>query len=219
MEEQKRGGKGRISKSKYIMVFVLTTLIFIIGLVLGNYISSSKLKNIQNLEQELRTDTMSLEIEYLMLAESPCRQANSTSLTDLLYKTAKRLDYMERELGKKNEDVLRLKEYYSLLELKHWLLQKKEIEKCNSSRNIILYFYSNLEDCDACEEQGFILDYLREKREGLSIYSFDTNINNLAINTLKRLYKIENEKAPIVIVNDNYVKGFRSKNEIESVLE
>ncbi len=211
--------KKRISKSKYIIVFVLTTLIFVVGLILGSYISGSRLKSIENIEQELRIDIMSLEMEYLMLTESPCRQANSTSLTDVLYKTGTKLDFMEKKLGKNNEDVLRLKEYYFLLELRHWLLQKREITECNLSKNIILYFYSNLGDCEKCEEQGFVLDYLREKNTQLNIYSFDINIENLALNTFKRLYKIENEKAPIVIINDNYVTGFRNKKEMEPVIE
>jgi len=210
-----KSGK-KISKSKYIIVLVLTLLVFASGFILGNYVSSFRLNYIEDIERELRTDIMSIEIEDLMLAEAPCRKANSTSLTDILYRTGEKLDFMEARLGKSDENVLRLKEYYFLLELRHWLLQKKEIKECNLSKDIILYFYSNLEDCGTCEEQGFILDYLRKKKkEGLSIYSFDIN---LALNTLKRLYNIENEKSPIVIVNDNYAKGFRSKDEIESIL-
>jgi len=206
----------RIYKSKYIAVFTITTLIFIIGLILGNYISSSRLSNIDDLEQEIRSDVMSIEIEYLMLAESPCRQANSTSLTDILYKTGARLDYMEEKLGKDDKDVLRLKEYYSLLELRHWLLQKKEIEECNMGKNIILYFYSNLGDCDGCEEQGFVLDYLRKKNPQLSIYSFDVNIDNIALNTLKSIYKVT--EVPTIVINNKIYPKFKNSNEIEKLL-
>lgn len=206
-----------ISKTKYIAVFATTTLIFVAGLLLGNFMSAKKLTNIQALEQDLTTDIMAIEVQYLMLAEDPCMQVNSTPLTDELYKIGSRLDYMENSLGATNINVLRLKEFYSLLQIRHWLLAKKQKKECNLSKEFILYFYSNLPDCKRCKEQGFVLDYLHKKYPELNIYSFDIHISNVALETLKKIFEVK--KAPTVIINNIPYEGFKNRDELERLLK
>ena len=206
----------KINKTKYLAVFATTTLIFLIGLLVGNKISDTKLSKVENLEQDIRTDTMAIELQYILLAENPCSSVNSTTLTEELYEIGAKLDFMEQRLGKKNANVIRIKNYYSLLELHHCLFMKKQKKECNTDNTLVLYFYSNLEDCNRCEEQGFVLNYLRKKYSSVNVYSFDININNLALDTVKQLYNVN--KAPVVVINDKVLGGFNNLEYLETFI-
>jgi hypothetical protein len=102
-------------------------------------------------------------------------------------------------MGKDNQQVINLKEYYHLLEIRHWLFLKKAKETCNSDNELILFFYSNKGDCSMCEEQGNVLTYMHSKYPEISIYSFDANIENPAIQTMRSLYGAS--ELPVLVVN------------------
>ena len=206
----------KINKTKFLAVFASTTLIFLIGLVIGNKIGDAKLSKVDTLEQDLRTDTIAMELQYLLLAEDPCSSVNSTTLTEELYEIGSKLDFMEQRLGKKNQDVIRLKNYYSLLEIRHWLFMKKQQKECNTDNTLVLYFYSNLGDCDRCEEQGFVLNYLRKKYPAVNVYSFDININNIAMDTIKTMFNVK--KAPTIVINENILEGFNNLEYLETFI-
>lgn len=207
-----------ITKTKYLAVFATTTLIFIVGILIGQQISNSKISDLEIIEQELRVDTMAIELQYLLLAENPCKALESTPLSEELYTLGSKLSYMEDKLGPDNPSVLRLKEYYSLLEIRHWLFLKRTKQECNRDYTLILYFYSKQkETCPKCEEQGYVLTYLRETHPEIRIYSFDFDIGNTAIDTLKELYMTEQE-LPVIIIDEEVHHGFKNKEAIEKII-
>jgi len=208
--------RSKVSKTKYLAVFATTTLIFLIGLFLGSQITNTKLNQVELLEQDMKVDTMAIELQYLLLAEDPCSYLNSTPLTEELYDIGNKLDYMENQLGNKNPTVLRIKEYYSLLEIRHWLYMKKVNKECKQNNSLILYFYSNLGDCSSCKEQGFVLNYLRRKFPSINVYSFDINIDNIALDTIKDIYGIK--ETPSLIINEKVYFGFRDSKEMETLI-
>ncbi len=202
--------------SKYVAAFAMTTLIFIAGMLLGNYVSEKKLSTISDLQQHLAKRTISSELQYLLVAEHPCQSINSSQLTEELFDIATRLDFMESSLGKKNKDVIKLKEYYSLLEIRHWLFLKKARSECSLDYELILYFYSNRGDCGSCEQQGFVLNTLHEKYPYLNIYSFDINIEDPALDAIKEIYEVND--APTLVVNNETLHGFIDKAALEGLL-
>ncbi len=114
--------------------------------------------------------------------------------------------------------MLRLKEYYSLLEIRQWLLEKEMAEKCGTNKTLILYFYSNDKQmCKECEEQGYILSYSRKNYDEVNIYSFDIGSRNPAVSTIKRIYDVRN--VPTVIINNNKIEGFVPKETIVGIIE
>jgi len=207
----------KINKGKYLAVFAITTLIFIIGILVGNYFSTEKMKQIDYIGQDLKTDTVAMELQYELIAENPCEHINSTLLADELYEMASKLDYMESRLGEDNRDVIELKKYYSLLELRHWLFMKKTNKECNQSSALILFFYEHDDDCDTCKEQGFILTWVRKNYPDVYVYAFDYSIENAALDTIKRLYSIEG--TPTVVIDKETYNEFMSRREIEKVLQ
>jgi hypothetical protein len=209
--------KQKINIKKYVFVFVLTTLIFVIGLFLGSMITTRNLTKLDKMEQDIKVQTMAIELQYQLISENPCSVSNSTSISKELYLLSDRLDYMENTLGIDDLRVLSLKEYYSILEIRHWLMLKKINEKCNPRNNLILYFYSNKGECNNCEEQGYALTYIRKKYPNVMVYTFDINSENVAVETIKDIY-IKSEDLPVLIINDKVYYGFKDSGQIESLL-
>lgn len=204
-----------ISKTKFLAVFAITALIFIIGILIGTYITGLKLAELTSLQEDLKTHALSVEMQYDILAEDPCNAINSSPLTDELNKIGERLVFMENELGWDDENVIQLKEYFSLLELRHWLLLKKNKEICRNSLVPALYFYSNQGDCPKCESQGYILTNLKDKYPNIRIYHFDINIKNPAVDTVKNLFNVK--YAPALVFGGETYHGFMEKDRLEEI--
>ncbi len=215
-EQKEQGNLRKFQTSKYLAAFALTALIFVIGIWVGSAVSDDKLSQISLLQNEIQIETAGTELQYLLLTEHPCESINASSLTQQLFEIGSKLDYMESKLGKKDEDVLSLKEYYSLLEIKHWLLTRKANQQCKRNNDWILYFYSNLDDCTDCEQQGYVLSTLHKKFEDLNIYSFDFNMDNPAVKTVKEIFGIQT--APALIINGRVSGGLKDKETIEKEL-
>ena len=208
----------KIRITKYLLVLFLTIIIFSAGIAVGSYTTNRKFNQVDLLEQELRTQTLAIETQFLILAENPCEAINYTPFTEELFTISEKLGYMDDLLGKKDVNVLRLKEYYSLLQIRHWLLMKKANSQCGQNNILILYFYSNLGDCSKCEEQGYVLTRIHKDYENVKVYAFDINIHNPATDTIQSTYIARNKTAPILIINEKTYYGFKDKAEIEEIL-
>jgi hypothetical protein len=207
--------KHQVSKAKYLLVFGLTVVVFLFGVLLGNYFTERKFENVGNIEDNLRIQTQGAELQYLLLLQSPCKYINSTPLTNELYTISEKLDFMESQRGDSDPDVLRLKNEYSLLELRHWLFILKTNEQCGTNQVPILFFYSNQGDCPQCKEQGYTLTYLRNKYPDLRVYSFDITLQNPALDTIKGIHNINS--TPLLILPDRTL-GFSSIETLEQIL-
>ncbi|MFC1723065.1 hypothetical protein ACFL0V_02920 [Nanoarchaeota archaeon] len=206
----------KADKNKYIAVFAITTLVFVVGILLGNYFSEQKLDQVDHLGQNLKIDTLAMELQYELIAEDPCAHVNNTLLAEDLYEMASKLDYMENRLGEDNPDVVELKKYYSLLELRHWLFMKKTNAECGVNNTLVIYFYSNEDDCPKCKTQGFILTWVRKNYPSVYVYAFDYNIENAALDTIKDLYDVTG--FPSVVIMGEVHNEFVGKKAMEEMV-
>lgn len=202
--------------TKYVAAFSITTLIFIVGILIGNSISSAKMQAIDSLQQDITVRTIGSEMQYLLLAEHPCQDIHSSELSQELFEIGSKLAHMEQTLGSQDENVLNLKRYYSLLEIRHWLLLKRAQRDCNATYSLILYFYSNEGDCDACKQQGYVLNTIHRKYPDVNIYSFDVNIHDAVLATVKQIYNITGP--PTIVLNGKKMDGFVDKDGVEEEL-
>ncbi|MBI1971063.1 thioredoxin family protein [Candidatus Woesearchaeota archaeon] len=201
---------------KYVAAFSITTLVFIAGIFLGNVISSGKLQTIDVLQQDIAVRTIGSELQYVLLAEHPCENIHANELSQELFEIGSKLAYMEESLGTHDADVLNLKRYYSLLEIRHWLFLKKAQRECNAEYDLILYFYSNEGDCETCKQQGYVLNTIHRKYPAVNIYSFDINLDDPVLMTIKRMYNVTSP--PTVIINNKTMAGFVDKEQVEEEL-
>ena len=61
------------------------------------------------------------------------------------------------------------------------------------------------------------MTHLRKKDDNIKVYSFDINIVNPVLNTLKESYEITGP-APIMIINDEVYQGFKDKEGLEELI-
>jgi hypothetical protein len=206
----------KISWSKYTLVLLTASLIFIIGVLLSEKISSKNSEEILKTQQELKNYILNSNLQSEIVAEYICK-VDVFEITKEKVELGKKIEVLEKNLGKENEIVKNLKSDYSLLSIRQWLLIKKVKEKCNKNVDIIIFFYSNKVNVSESESQGFVLDYLYQKHpNSIVTYAFDIDKNNPALNTIKEIYGIK--ETPSIVVNEKLFAGLQSKEKIESLL-
>lgn len=206
-----------INSKKYLFSFIITAIIFATAIYLSNYFSQKKLAEIRNIQDKISIDILSSETQFSLLAESACKDLGTGALSTELGDLENKLSYTESQRGANDPEVLTLKRYYSLLEIKDYLLMNKISDKCGKTPLSIIYFYSTNNDCDDCEKEGYVLTKLRETYPELRIYSFDYNLNISAIKTLISINKVEN-KLPALIIKDKIYYGFQSVEDLEKTI-
>lgn len=202
-----------MSYKKYIIVFIITGAIFGTAFYVSNSLNQKRLDQVRDIEDKVSVDILSSETQFNLLAESSCENiSEGNTLSSEMNDLGAKLDYTEKQLGSKNEAVINLKRYYSLLEIKDYLLSKKIGEKCNVKPLTILYFYPSGQECKNCEKASITLTYFRENYPTLRVYSFDYGLPLTAVKTLISIHKVENNFPAIVFGN----KTFYGLTDIES---
>jgi hypothetical protein len=197
---------------KYVIVLFITTTIFITGLWFSNYLGNKKIDQLKTIESSISLDLMSSETQFSLMGELSCKDVSTTVLSSELNSLADKITYSENNIGTDNTDVISLKKYYSLLEIKDYLLMKQITQRCGQKSVFILYFYKN-DNCDDCTKQGYVLTSLRETYPNLRVYSFDYNLNVSAISAMKSIYKVP-DKLPALVINGKVYPGLQTVDEI-----
>lgn len=198
---------------KYIIVLFITTTIFVSGLWISNYLSSKKIDQLKSIEDKISVDLMSSETQFSLLQELSCKDVSTTVLSSELNSLADKITYSENNIGNDDTNVVSLKKYYSLLEIKDYLLMKKITERCGQKSIFILYFYKN-DQCSDCTRQGYVLTDLRQKYPNLRVYSFDYNLDLSSIKAMTSIYKVT-DNLPAIVINGKVYSGFKSVEDIE----
>ncbi|MBU3669010.1 MAG: hypothetical protein FGM57_03525 [Candidatus Taylorbacteria bacterium] len=207
-------------KNKYILTFLITAIIFAGMLYANNLLDEKRAQDVKGVQDQIALDLLSSETQFNLLKESSCKNLNNTVLSQEINSLARKLSYLEaNDSGQPNTELVYLKKYYSLLQIKDSILMKELGEKCSNKAPIsIFYFYGNKSDCSECEKMGYVLTYLREQYPDLRIYSFDTNLNLSALETLKSLYGVTPTKLPAIVYNDETHVGFKSIEELKELI-
>jgi hypothetical protein len=206
-----------IKYKKYIIVFVITAVIFATAVYFSNFMNAKRAEEIKAIEDRIAIDILSSETQFDLLKEASCRQLNDTVLSSELNRLSERLSYMEQELGANNAEVFKLKRYYSLLQIKDYLLMQEISKKCQFSPISILYFYSNKGDCQDCKREGYVLTHLREQYPALRVYSFDYNLDLSATKTLIDINKL-NGTLPALVIDDKIYYGYMGVEDLEAAI-
>jgi hypothetical protein len=197
----------------YIVVFFITCAIFFLTIWASNYFTNIKIDKLKGVEDKISIDLMSSEVQFSLLQEMSCKDISSSILSSELNSLADKISYSENNIGTENVDVISLKKYYSLLEIKDYLLIKEMSQRCGEKPIFILYFYKN-DNCDECTKQGYVLTSLREKYPNLRVYSFDYNLDLSAIRAMISIYKVS-DNLPALVINGKVHSGFQSVEDIE----
>lgn len=202
---------------RYIVVFFITLIIFLIAFWFSSFINNYKLNDIKDIQDKISIDISSSETQFQLLSNLSCKDVSASALSDQLNNIAEKITYSEQNI--KNQDQVKdLKKYYSILQIKDYLLMQKIQEKCNVPVIPIFYFYTTSENCANCVKESAVLSEMRAKYPELRVYSFDYNLDLSVIDTLKKLFKVDDKKLPAIYMNDKLYTGFQSEDDMIKAL-
>ncbi|MEK7459700.1 MAG: hypothetical protein AAB636_01385 [Patescibacteria group bacterium] len=208
-----------IDWKKYLIVFLFTLGLFFSASYLSNYFNSKKIGQLKLIQDKIAIDILSSETQFSLLSELSCKNVSTSSvLGSELGELGRKLEWGQENLGKSDE-VMYLRKYYSLLQIKDYLLMKKISSRCGVKSAFILYFYTTIENCSECEREGVVLSRLRDKYPELRVYSFDYSTDLSAVKAMLQIYKIEDTKLPALVIDDDVLTGFHSIEEVESKIK
>ena len=206
---------------KYAYTFLITAVIFATAIFPSNYFNQKKINEIKDIESGISIDISASETQFSLLSELPCREISSSFLSKELSTLGDKLAYTEENRGSDDTEVINLKKYYSLLQIKDFLLMQKIKDRCGSGTTnsglSVMYFYSNKGDCSDCQKEGFVLTKLRQDYPELRVYSFDYNLDLSALQTLISIYNID-KKLPVILINGKVYYGFKSIDDLKNIL-
>ncbi len=203
-----------VAKNALIALFITVALAATVALAI-NYLNRERVAELSAIEDQLSIDTLSLDTQFSLLEAAPCDAASSTDLSNVLADLGTRLAYAEGQLGSDNAQVARLKEQYSLLEIRDYLITKRLAFACGTKPVAVLYFYSNAGDCADCDKAGYALSYLRDTYPALRVYSFDYNLGLGALSTLTNVAHVKRDLPAFVIGGKTYY-GFTDLASLEA---
>lgn len=207
------------SFKRYLKVFLITLIIFIFTFWLSNEFSNQRISELKSLEDQIGLNILSTETRFSLLEKTSCEHVlastdNSIGLNNELAELAKKVKFMESQLGINNKDVLSLNKYYTLLQIKDYLLTLEFRSRCNEKIVTILYFHKA--DCSACAKQSIILDKISSEYPEIRIYWLDKDTDTQAIKTMTSLFKIED--GPSLVIGEKTYKGLQSFEQLESYI-
>ena len=198
-----------------LIALVITLLIVGTVVYAVNYLNEQRVKELNAIEEQISTDTLSLETQFSLLEDAPCGDVNTGNiLSGELGSLGDRLSVTEERLGATDPEVIRLKERYTLLQIRDYLLSKRLSEACDVDTIVALYFYSNAGDCADCDRAGYALTYLRRTYPALRVYSFDYNLDLGALKTLIAVEKVKRE-FPAFVIEGKRQYGFTDLEELQ----
>jgi hypothetical protein len=205
---------------KHIAAFVITFLIFVIGLLIGLKISDSRLTLLEDFNQQQRSDFESLQLQYAYLTSSngSCSAFEETlgeSVSDLENARIKMENYLQSSYD--SDDFLDEKRDYMLAEIRYWMLARQTEIACGKHSVNILYFYESDDVCSKCSTQGYVLTSLKDKfKDKLLVFSLDASSDEPMVKIIKNVYNLED--TPSIVIDDEVISGFTSEDQLISLI-
>jgi hypothetical protein len=199
--------------SLIITVLLIGTVVYTI-----NYLNNERVAQLSELQDQLATDTLSVETQFALLEEAPCEDlTEGNTLSQEVSNLGDRLALAESQLGSTNVQVIQLKKQYTLLQIRDYLLTKRLSQTCDVDPTVVLYFYSNEPgSCADCNRASYALSYLHNENPKLRVYSFDYNLQLGALDTLKSVEKVQ-PKFPAFVIDGKRSYGFTTLDEFETL--
>ena len=207
-------------KRRYILAGVLTLLIFSLGIMLGFLIDAERLQYYQNIKTDQRLDYNSLQLQYAYINQLG-EERNCPALLRTFDESVKSLESARIRLETYNQDSTinkvdfeMLRREYIIAQLRYWLFAKQTKNLCGQDVVTILYFFSDQETCPDCDEQAFVLTYLK-KRLGDKLLNFaldEQYLDEPMIEILKESFVVSS--FPSLVVEGEIVEGFTNVDDL-----
>lgn len=205
-------------KGKYLLAAFITVIIFLLGMFLGMVVEGKRSELLSSVIQQQKLSYNSLQLQYQLITEfgqqgnCPAVSATFEEYMKQLVSAQERLDKYQKDATVSKDTFAMLKQEYTQAEINYWILAKKTKEICGKDIVTILFFYTPEEQCARCNDQSFVLTYLKQLlKDKLLIFSFDSTLENEhLINILRNMYNITSY--PALVIDDKSVQGMQDKD-------
>jgi hypothetical protein len=199
-----------------LIAFGITVVIIGSVVYATSYLDRQRLAELTAIQNQLATDTLSLETQFSLLENAPCEDiVAGNELSQEVSALGDRLAGAEERLGNTNKQVIDLKKQYTLLQIRDYLLTQQLAKTCHITPTVALYFYSNVPgSCENCDRASYALSYLRQTYPSLRVYSFDYDLDLGALRTLIAVEKVKSE-FPAFVINGKRTYGFTTLEDFQ----
>ncbi len=200
----------------YFIAGMISLIIYIAGIFTGFILQTEVFQKVERNIEEVKKDLESAQLEYMFLsfrARESCQILSSLTneLTSKLYSILNELIKLEGKNGR----FLELKNEYTMLAIRAWILKSNTKEVCKEDILPILYLYSI--PCPECLEQGKILDEAQVMYPNkISVFTIDAGVELPIVKTIVKSYNIT--KTPALIIEDEVYQGLVSKDEMKGIV-
>jgi len=152
------------------------------------------------------------------LNEDICSREFEEKFNEAFYFHIRKISDLEKALGKDDWRVLTQKKIYSLAQINHYLVFKKQIENCGLNKKILFFFYNNSkEKLRESEVIGELITSIIIENKNLQVYSID---GDLDIDIIKKLIKkFEINQTPSIILEGKKPISPRNINDLKNYIE
>lgn len=188
--------------------------------MLGVVIEGKRVGYIDEVSKTQNLDFSSIQLQYAFIdqlsQENNCEAVSKTFEKNIenLEATRSRLESFDKDAKLNKKDFDMLKREYILAQIRYWLLAKRTKNLCGSDIVTILYFFSDEQECPQCDNQAFVLTYLKKVfKDKLLIFSFDSKFSQEAmISILESTYDVS--KYPSLVIEGEKYEGLMKTKEV-----
>ncbi len=203
----------------YVATGVISLIIYIAGIFTGVFIQSSISQSINLDLASIKSDIENQQQELLMLTlrgKESCAilKSLSSNIALKLESASNKIREFEQN-GQKGEEFDLMKETYSSLSIRAWILMSSINENCKTNSIPILYYYSF--PCEKCKDQERILEYVKSlDKDRILIYAVDKGINSSLVELFVKSHNIQISPS-LVISNETYI-GFTNNETLNKII-
>jgi uncharacterized membrane protein len=220
----KRDDRVVLTRRKALLfTIILSIVLFLAGLFSG--LSASQVIKEQTQEDVSflvgYVDTLEKELTSIQLQESFVNSLDEDQRCDFaetyFSQVGEQLTYYWNILPSRLESYeqerelstwyLQLKDDYTKLSLKGWMIARDNYAKCGGNTIPVLYFYSV--NCSECIAQGEVLDRvreeLREEEKEVIVFTIDYNQEEQSLPLIKEYYELES--VPAMVIKEKVLQG------------
>lgn len=200
-------------------------MIFSLGLLLGLVIDKSRIKLLEQIEQQQNLDYMSIQLQYNYLLTSLEKNKTCSAFETVIHDNLVALDkVLKRILSFRENSQINKKEYNileresTLYNIRYWFLMQQSKEYCDSDTVSILYFFSTSK-CPDCGNQGVILTYFKALFDK-NLLVFPLNADLETEENMIKILSIEYNVTsyPTLIIEGKKYEGIVQKSELSRII-
>ena len=213
------------SGKRYFVAFVITFMVFVLGLSIGLVVDNERVRSIenQNKEQSLRYESM--QFQYLFINTLNSSGDSCVVLEKTIENLMKDLSESLADLESYNQDSDFNKDKFKILSrqyiidnLNYWLFAEKAKKECGIDIVTVLYFFDS-KNCPTCDnQQGPILTFYKKQLENrLLIFPLDlaNEKDEPSLSVLRAKYNIT--ELPSIVVGDKVYGGLVGKRDFANI--